>query len=502
MDIKPTMSQFGFGHRDTRHIIIDHEGELWLAMAPVAEGGFLAMGATKLAGTFRAEPLENGKNVPFTYTATESQLELKTEKGTSVKIAIDKDAKALRIKGNSQFRLNGVESAMFVSTLAAADGVTVSAGTNRYFISAKKGKITFDDTWILAQFHSVTPVVDVEIEDGEFELYVFELPNDTKPLPITKTLEECVAENSTQFKNFIDTLVNIPTVYSDIKEKIAYPIWLCHRTLLTDNEVIVQNKYNSAHTSSMLLAISSMAFKDAAKAVGMLLEYPVELPPLAGIAVTRLIDDSMLNDSRAEIFKVYSQLETLARWCQKERTIDPDDLCFYAYRYESAAKKSPEFFKAGDPTLAPDLNTYLILVCDVLGRLAKMEYDDGMAKKWEKSAKSLTVKLIAELWDGENFVGKNAYTEELSEPDSFLSLVPIMLGSRLPQEIISKLVNKIDDTAVNSAIGLLLTGGLFDAGEKDAAAELVKRALDGVRAEGIMCPFYGASLLAMAHKVL
>ena len=502
MDIKPTMSQFGFGHRGTRHIIIDHEGDLWLTMAPIAEGGFLAMGATSLPGTLRVEPLENGKFVPFTYTATEALLELKTKKGANVKFAVDKDAKALRITGNTQFRLNGVQSAMFVSTMASPEGVTISAGACRYFIAAKKGKISFDDTWILNEFHSVTPVVDVETEDGEFELYAFELPNDTEPLPITKTLDECAAENSAEFKAFIDTLVDIPAAYADVREKIAYPVWLCHRTLTTDNEVIVQNKYNSAHTSAMLMAIASMAFKDAEKATGMLLEYPVELPPLAGIAAARLIDDNMLNDSRSMIFKVYEALEALARWCVNERTVDPDELSFYAYRYEAATPKSPEFFKVGEPVLAPDLNTYLILVSDVLGRLAKMEYDDGMAKKWDANAKALTIKLIAELWDGENFIGKNAYTDEVSEPDTFLSLVPILLGSRLPQEIISKLAAKIDDAAVSGAVGLLLTGGLYDAGEKAAAAKLVSKALDGVRADGIKCPYYGASLLAMAHKVL
>ena len=44
VDIKSTMSTFGFGHKECRHIIIDHEGELWLAMMPVAVGGFLTMG--------------------------------------------------------------------------------------------------------------------------------------------------------------------------------------------------------------------------------------------------------------------------------------------------------------------------------------------------------------------------------------------------------------------------------------------------------------------------
>ena len=345
-------------------------------------------------------------------------------------------------------------------------------------------------------------MVDVATDGGEFELYAFELPADTAVPTVTKTLEECAAENSAEFKAFIDTLVDVPAAYADVKEKIAYVLWLCHRSLANGHEVVVQNKYNSANTSARLMAITSMAFKEEAKAIGMLLEYPLEVPPLAGIAAARLMDENMLNDSRDMIFKVYSKLEPLARWCATERTVDPDDLSFYAYRFEAGMPKSPEFFKAGEPVLAPDLNTYLILLSDALGKLAKMEYDDGMAKKWAANAKTLFIKLIAELWDGENFIGKNAYTDDVSEPDAFLSLVPILLGSRLPQEIISKLAAKIDAKATDSAVGLLLTGGLYDAGEKAAAAELVSKALEGVRADGVKCPFYGASLLAMAHKVL
>jgi hypothetical protein len=502
MDIKPVMSKFGFGHRVIRHIIIDQGGELWLKIAPAALGGFLPMGATSLPGTLRVEPLEDGKAVPYTYTATEGILELITQKGAKVKFAVDKDAGALRIAGNTALRLNGVESAAFVTTLKTTDGIIISAGTTRYFMAAKKGKMTFDDSWILNQFHSVTPVLDVEPVEGAFELYAFDLPADTDVPVVTKTLDACAADNSAEFKAFIDTLVDIPAEYSDVKEQLAYPIWLCHRDMERGVEVLVANKYDSTLTNSWLMSIASMAFKDAKKAIGMILCYPVELPPIAGIAVLRLLEDNLLCDSRGEIFKVYEALEAAARKCIKERTADRNGLSFYAYRFESGRERSPAFFKVGEPVLAPDLNTYLIIVSEVLGKLANMEYDVGAGQKWEARAKTLLSMLIAELWDGDSFIGKNAYTGEASMPDEFLSLIPIILGSRLPQEIIGKLAAQITPEVTNSAMGLLLAGGLFDAGEKDAAREIAQKALEAVRKDGIRCPFYGASLLALAHKVL
>jgi hypothetical protein len=502
MDIKPIMSKFGFGHRGTRHIIIDHGGELWMKMAPAELGGFLPMGATSLPGTLRIEPLEDGKAVPFSYTATEGVLELVTKKGAKVRFAVDKEAKALRIAGNTALRLNGVESAAFVTTLKTDDGIIIGAGTTRYFIKAKKGKMSFVDSWILNQFHSVTPVLDVEPAEGAFELYAFDLPADTDVPAVTKTFDECAVDNSAEFKAFVDTLVDIPAEYGDVKEQIAYPIWLCHRDMERGVEVLVANNHDSALTNSWLMSIASMVFKDAETAIGMILCCPVELPPIAGIAAERLLKDSMLCDSRGEIFKVYEALETAARRCVKERTADRDGLSFYAYRFESGQVRSPAFFKVGEPVLAPDLNAWLIIVCETLGKLANMEYDVGAGQKWEARAKALLSMLIAELWDGDSFIGKNAYTGEASEPDEFLSLVPIVLGNRLPREIIMKLAARISPDVTDSAVGLLLAGGLFDAGEKDAARKIAQNALGSVRKNGIRCPFYGASLLALAHKVL
>ena len=502
MDIKSTMSKYGFGHRGANHIVIDGSGELWLAMAPVAIGGFLSMGMNRLPGSLRVEPLEGGEPVPYTYAVTESLLELETGKGAKVRFAIDLDAQALRIKGNTDFRLNAVDMALRSTSMVTNDGVVISVGAARYLMVAKKGTLSFDDTYLVNDFSSVTPVLDVAAQDGEFELCVYDLPAD-KPIPvITKTLEQCAEESSADFKAFYDGLVDIPAQWDDVKEKIAYAFWLCQRALDGKNEVTVENKYSSKNTNAALMAIVSMAFKDAKKAVNMLLSYPATMPPVAAIAAARLIDDNMLCDSRNEIYRVYAALEPVARYCVNERTIDKDGLSYYAYRYESGIERSPEFFKVGEPVLAPDLNAYLILTSEILGKLAKMEYDDGVAKKWEMHAKALTVKLIAELWDGESFIGKNAYTEKVSKPDEFLSLIPILLGSRLPADITSTLATKIDDTSTGTAIGLLLAGGLFDAGEKTAAAEIVAKTLESVRADGIQDPFFGASLLAMAHKVL
>ena len=500
MDIKFSMAEFGFGHRRTNHIVIDSKGELWLTMAPTAVGGFLPMGMTAQPGTLRLEPIENGEAASFTYTATEAELNLTTTAGAKLRCVIDTSVNALRINGSGAFRLNGVEPTPRATSIKSDEGVYLNIGAHCYFITAKKGTISFDDTFELAKFSSVAPVIDVAPENDEFELLVYDLPADTAAPAATKTFDEIAAENSADFNEFAAGLVTLPQEWDDVRIKIAYLLWLCRR-VINGNEVTVKNKYNSAATGANPMAIASMAFTDAKRAVDMLLAYPVELPPIAGVAAARLLTDNMLNDSRGEMYRVYSALEKITRYCQQERTMDGDGLSYYAYRFESGTA-SPEFFKAGEPVLAPDLNTYLIIASEVIGRLARFEYDDGIAQKWEKHARELTIRLIAELWNGEDFVGKNAYTEKLSPPDAKLSLVPILLGGKLPQEIIKKLAAKIDSETFAGAPMLLLLGGLYDAGETEKATALVTEQLEKARQNGIDCPFYGAELLAMAHKIL
>ena len=502
MDIKSTMSTFGFGHRKVNHVIIDHDGELWIAMAPTAAVGGLHTTASGLPGTLRIEPMESGIYVPFDYTATEALLELTTAKGAKIKIAIDKDSQAVRISGNTALRLNGVENILHSTiTLNTAEGVVATIGRgNRYLITAKKGTISVDDGWNYKIFTSVTPVLTIEPDMGELELCIFDLPADTETPPSTKTLDACAEESSADFQAFQNELVDIPPEWSDVKEKIAYPLWLCHKTI-GDTEIVVENKCYSAYSDAKLMAVASMAFKDPKKAIDMILAHPIDFPPVAGIAAARLIEENMLNDSRGDIYRIYAAMEVFARTCVNERSVDKEGLIACKYRFENGTDGSPAFYSVGEPVFTPDINAYLVVVSESLGKLAHMEYDTGAGRKWETQAKELMTKLIAELWNGEAFIGRNAFTGEASRPDAFLSFIPIILGSKLPIEIIRKLSAKIDDETADSAVGFLLAGGLYDAGEISAAKDIATKALDGIRNNSVECPFYGASLLALAHKV-
>jgi hypothetical protein len=505
MFVKPFMRDFGFGHRDSRHIIVESEGKLRLGFA--SEGALSFMpSAGGGAGQLEISLMYGGNSAQYTYTATESVIELSCEHG-SAKIAIEPGTGAVRFAGKGvALRLDAKSAPQFATSLNTERGVELSIGGGRYLFAPLKGKVTFDDTWILAQFHSVTPVLDLEPENGEFELAAYDLPADTEPVKITKTLEEVAADSAGDFKAFREGLADLPPEWEVARDNIAYLMWLGHRTNAQGAKVIVGNKLNSPDTEAWLQAVVSLPFKDADAAVDFILALPPATPPIQAIAVLRLLEGGMLDKApRSMVYKLYNAINDSVRWWINNRYSQSLGLFFYAYRYETGTP-NPTVFKVGEPVASPDINAYIILAYEVLSKLAALVLDSGETVKWSSRIAPLLSSLLSELWDGETFVAVNVHTGAKSEPHPVLSYMPLVLGARLPGYIVSKLAGgsrPIDAQAVKGALGTLAVMGLRDAGfgedwARDLTIESLKTAADG----GLVCPYYGAAVLALAGKTL
>jgi hypothetical protein len=484
-------------------LILDSGEKLWLGTALPEGGGFMVSGPSALPGILEIDTLIDGNIVPYTYTATEASVELSAAQG-SIQFVIDKDAQALRVSGQGvTLRLDATISPPNVMSIKTEQGIAVSIGGIRYLFVAKKGKVSFDDTYDLAKYNSVRPIYDIEPEDGIFELIIFDLPPDTDIPEIHKTPGDCARENSDAFRAFCSGLVSVPPELSDIRESIAYILWIGHRQLANGSEIIVDDKRKTADSKPELQAIASLAFADFDKIVSLLLALPISAPPFLSIAVNRLLEEEDISKApRSVLYELYNAIETSSRWWIDERSIDGAWLSYYAYRFENGLVKLPAYFKVGEPVLAPDLNAYLVLQSETIHRLAELVLESGNASKWEDRSKKQSKALFSELWNGEGFVGINVYTGAASAPDPLLSFIPLILGSRLPGEIADKLAETFDDSIAISAVGLVLTLGLYRAGKTQLAKEIALKAVNKVRDEGASCPFFGAALLALAHAVL
>ncbi|MCL2409519.1 MAG: hypothetical protein FWC96_07910 [Oscillospiraceae bacterium] len=502
MDIKPCMRRFGFGHRASKHIVVEQGGKLWLAFASEGAGTFMMSEDSQAAGLFELSTLYDGKDLPYTYSATESMVEITTEKG-HVRIAIDAEAAALRIEAEGvNLRFDSKEATRQLTTLNTAKGVSVNIGGGRYFFVSRKGKMAFDDTWLLKEFHSAVAILDVSPENGKIDLIAYDLPGDMEPPEIIKTIDECAKINAAELKAFNETLLPTPAEWDDLREKIAYLMWLSHKEQPSGTEVILQNKLRSNATTASAQSLVSLAFAEATTASEFIVALPPEGLPAQGFAILRMFArDAFQKVSRSTVFKLYDVLNMQALWWLENRTGDDPNLHFYAYRHE-AESPAAKLFKSGEPVAAPDLNAYIILLCEAAARLSEHIRITADAVKWRNRLNLQKESLIANLWDGEDFHGMNIYTGEKSEADTPLQYMPLILGKMLPVGIAGKLAEKIENDILDYDLGVFIVFGLYDAGYDKVAKRIVTAALKQVRAKGIHCPLYGAQLIAMANSVL
>ena len=83
------------------------------------------------------------------------------------------------------------------------------------------------------------------------------------------------------------------------------------------------------------------------------------------------------------------------------------------------------------------------MLCEACSRLAALTDGRAEADKWLSESKRVLNYLVNELWDGEQFCAKVLATGEKYKCGSVAQLQPVMLGSRLPAEIIKKIAERL-----------------------------------------------------------
>ena len=103
-------------------------------------------------------------------------------------------------------------------------------------------------------------------------------------------------------------------------------------------------------------------------------------------------------------------------------------------------------FDIGTPLESPDLLAYLILQMDMLEKLANQLGDQKEAEGWRIRADKALKDLIQNFWDGEQFHARKVGTGEYNkESKSLMNYLPLILGDKLPESIITKMVKDLKE---------------------------------------------------------
>ncbi|MDR3210106.1 MAG: hypothetical protein LBT36_05740 [Oscillospiraceae bacterium] len=162
-------------------------------------------------------------------------------------------------------------------------------------------------------------------------------------------------------------------------------------------------------------------------------------PPVHGAALLWLMDNtdfaSIPKDSKAWVY------DGLVKWTEfwtKNRDTDGDGVVEFSGLLETGWEDAP-YFNVGFPCACPDLNALVALQMDALARLGRdIGKPESECAKWADASKTLAGKLVEKFWNGEEWFAFNAKTGEKSATHTVSLYFALLLGDRLPKDVIDK----------------------------------------------------------------
>ncbi len=200
-----------------------------------------------------------------------------------------------------------------------------------------------------------------------------------------------------------------------------------------------------------------------------------------------------------------------ANWFMKYRDDDNDGLPQFDDGDESGYDDASPFVDYADIEGA-DIAAYVASSFDALGDVAEILGRDDEAKEWHERADELIRKMIETFWNGEKFIALKNHTHEVIDSECITDYMPIILGKKLPQEIIDKMTaDLLVEGAFLSNVGLatekitsdqfrqagfsrgfalpqanlMILTGMYMAGKKDEAKMIATRYANGMINRGI-----------------
>lgn len=246
------------------------------------------------------------------------------------------------------------------------------------------------------------------------------------------------------------------------------------------------------------------------------LNYPVEAdvtkPPLLAWAAWKLYEHT---PDREFLEEIYEPVVHWNRWWFDKNDTDGNGLCEYQHPYSSGLDNSP-LWDQGMPVESPDLNTYLFLQQEALGKIARtigLEDDERM---WQARAEDIEQRIIGKMWNdaaGLFLARRDGTPIPVRTPFSLLPLMTAKLPARISERLVAHLTDPhefwtrypIPSVALNDPqynpeqmwrgpswvnVNYLLVEGLSRSGYPELARELRQRTLDMIASRDDIYEYY------------
>jgi putative isomerase len=418
---------------------------------------------------FKFIAIENGKEVPSTITATPAVLTIKSTNG-EVRICFQ-DSDVIRIQThNIGLRMKPPIECRLMQ-VAKNTWRYQAEWTERFLITSIAGSFTtFPEIADKPQNLFSNVVFNIlPDKNGNGELALEYYPSQTIIKTVFKPFDDCIKNKTNAFNDWLTTMPVVADAYQSTLVKAAYINWssLVYPRENFSREGMIMSKmwmnaiwswdhcFNAMATgySNPQLAFDQlMVVFDKQNKLGALPDDIYEFksgwgylkPPIHGWALRCMMEKSKCI-TPAMMAEIY---EPLARWTNfyfKYRDDNHNGLAETHHGNDSGADNAT-IFDEGMPVDDPALNSYLIIQMDLLSEFAKKLDKAEESVKWTQRADKLMKLLIDSLWDGNQFVAKQIYSNKINDGKyCHIRFLPLMLAQRLPSEIRRKLIADIKE---------------------------------------------------------
>ncbi len=174
------------------------------------------------------------------------------------------------------------------------------------------------------------------------------------------------------------------------------------------------------------------------------LAFPVEAdvtkPPLLAWSAWKLYE---ADGDREFLDEIYEPMVRWNKWWFAQNDQDNNGLCEYQHPFSSGLDDSP-LWDEGMPVESPDLNTYLCLQQEALGKIAAVLGEAEDAVMWEQRAAAVVDRMLRFMWDEAAGLFWASRAGKRIHARTPFNLFPLITG-RLPAEVAARLVAHLTD---------------------------------------------------------
>ena len=476
-----------FGRKGSFFIIqqsdtgLDHYGasDLWVGTTRSTGYGYSGIETTNRVMKIRL--MKEGRPVPFAVSNTPAEITLEADCGTMRLCISEQRLLQFHGTGGLTLTLTAVLGAFHAMVKDMLDGtwqlMTTTSAVSWLFVPVR-GTCAMDAPYDWRAMR--TPFMHgawLPDEDGVLDLSVEEFELEARRRPSYPGYEASAAAVLKEFEVYRDACMpRFAEGYEECRDLVAWMIWshtrvpaprsLIKREMVTMMHQLFYQCYGWQQAFQAIANCRNVDFAwDLLQSVfdyqstetGQIPDHIDEItvtylafkPPIYGVALNWLLDRcdlSAISRERREL--LYGALSRYYRFFFEYRDLDRDGLPEYHHCDESGCEDTTMFIR-GLPLANPELAAFMVSTADALSRLAALLGKGEEAEAWDREAAALTDRALKAYWNGKRFVAFRAGTGEIIETGSISFFTPLLMGKRLPKEIVDTVVADLFRENVN-----------------------------------------------------